>query len=364
VFAATNGYRLSLFVVVALSSVATLIGGTSVPAATIPQPWIDTADRDAVVAAWNVEQRRTTPDMDWTGAVEGCQPGSASVDLALATIARVNYYRAMAGVPANVTLSASYSDRAQHGALAMSATGRLSHEPDESFRCLDDTAREAAANSNLYLGRTGPHAIDGYIEDPGDRNIDVGHRNTILHPPTQQMGVGHVAGDAERHGSNLLWVFDEHVFDPNPELREPNGFVAWPPRGYVPAEIVHPRWSFGMAGADFTDAQVFMTVGDEPVPLTVVTRHSLQDYVPLPIIVWEPEPSHRPVLIGASDDGPASDLTATVTVSDVAIDGQLQSFTYNVILLGEDSLEAPVAVRAAAQTALRLANQAPLPLAD
>ena len=166
----------------------------------------------------------------------------------------------MAGVPTGVTLNPEYSARAQQGALSMSATGKLSHTPDSSFECLNDTARQAAANSNLYLGRTGPRAIDGYIEDPGERNRDVGHRNTILHPPTTEIGVGHVAGNDDSYPANALWVFDDQVFEDNPPLREDNGFVAWPPRGFVPQDLIHPRWSFGLADANFDNATVTMTL--------------------------------------------------------------------------------------------------------
>ncbi|MEL6982707.1 MAG: CAP domain-containing protein, partial [Actinomycetota bacterium] len=204
-------------------TVVSLLGGSQQPAGTMVEPWIDTSNRDAVAVAWSLEQRRAAPSMAWTGSYDTCEAGDSARDLALATVARVNYYRAMAGVPASVRLNDQFSDKAQHAALTMSATGELSHAPDDSFTCLDPTAREGAANSNLYLGRIGPAAIDGYIEDPGERNRDVGHRNTILHPPTTEMGVGHVAGGEGRYAANALWVFDDDVFADNPPVREPEG---------------------------------------------------------------------------------------------------------------------------------------------
>ncbi len=308
--------------------------GAAVPAGTIVEPWIDTSNREAVAVAWAVERERSVPTMDWTGSYEGCVAGDASRELALATVARVNFYRAMAGVPASVRLNDDYSAKAQHAALTMSATGRLSHAPDETFTCLDGTGREAAANSNLYLGRIGPAAIDGYIEDPGARNRDVGHRNTILHPPTAEMGVGHVAGREGSYPANALWVFDQEVFAANPSLREPEGFVAWPPRGHVPVELVHPRWSLGLAGADFDQATVSMTAGGRPIELEVVTRHSLTGYVPSPIIVWEPR-SDRP---GPLTGGPwpsdrSEDIEVEVVVDGVVVDGATRRFTYPVTVM-------------------------------
>ncbi len=333
-----------LFFAIALLS---LLGGSQTPAGTVVEPWIDTSNRDAVAVAWAVEQDRSAPSMDWTGSYDACAAGSASRDLALATVARVNYYRAMAGVPASVRLNDEYSAKAQHTALTMSATGQLSHAPDDTFTCLDPPAREGAANSNLYLGRTGPAAIDGYIEDPGERNRDVGHRNTILHPPTTEMGVGHVAGGDGLYAANALWVFDGAVFADNPEVREADGFVAWPPRGYVPSELVHPRWSFGLAGADFDDATVTMTLpgsdAGEPVELEVVTRHSLPGYVPSPIIVWEPDPADPstplPLTGGSWPDGRVRDLTVQVVVDGVSIDGVAHRFDYEVSLVAPSEPE-------------------------
>lgn len=319
------------------------------------EPWIDTSNRDAVAIAFASEYSFDTPSMDWSGNYEGCEPGQASQRLASATVRRVNFYRAMAGVPARVTLNPEYSAKAQHAALSMSATGRLSHTPDETFSCLSSTAAEAAANSNLYLGRTGPQAIDGYIEDPGDRNRDVGHRNTILHPPTTEIGVGHVEGSASAYPANALWVFDDGVFAENPPMREADSFVAWPPRGFVPPELIYPRWSFGLLNADFENASVSMSVDGREIPIEIVARLSLQGYVPSPIIVWEPVAGPGPVDLvfkpgGAEteaaqedqdehfelvDPDAAYDTTYDIVVSGVVVDGVEASFTYSVIAMGD-----------------------------
>ena len=347
------------------AAAVSFVGGSPDQAGTVVEPWIDTSNRDAVTIAYAEEFARPIPEMEWSGAYDGCDAGSSSEELAKATVRRVNFYRAMAGVPTGVTLNTEYSASAQHGALSMSATGKLSHTPDESFSCLTETAKQAAANSNLYLGRTGPLAIDGYIEDPGERNRDGGHRNTILHPPTTEIGVGHVAGNDDSYPANALWVFDDHVFDENPPLREEGGFVAWPPRGYIPPELVHPRWSFGLAGANFDNATVSMTIaGEEPsqtetaaddrtIDLTVVARLSQQGYVPAPIIVWEPEAGSGSVdtesVTGETDDGEASvdgvgnnivrlsapdDISYDIVVAGVVVDGAEVSFSYTVTVLG------------------------------
>lgn len=253
-------------------------------------PWFDTGDGQTVVNAFEDLKRMEDPDLEWTGSVDTCDAGNSSAANRDASIRAINFYRAMAGVSALVTEDEWNSQKAQEAALMMSVTGRLSHYPDESFGCYSKTGVEAAGNSNMYLGRTGPYAIHGYIEDPGKYNKDAGHRNIILHPPTERMGIGQVAGDGGRYPGNALWVFDGHEFDRQP-VREPEGFVAWPPRGYIPEELAFYRWSFGGEGMDFENATITMTdENGRRIPLEILTELSpLEGYVPNPIIVWEPD---------------------------------------------------------------------------
>lgn len=260
--------------------------------------WLDTNDRAAVLAGYHSEFDAPPPVLAWDGDHERCEGGASSPDHRRATLDRVNFYRAMAGVPAVITEDPAFTAKAQAAALMMSVEGALTHHPTDAFDCFSVAGQQAAANSNLHLGRTGPAAIDGYIEDPGPKNTDVGHRNTVLHPPTRTMGIGDVAASADGHAANALWVFDDRVFNETsladrPGVREPERFVAWPPRGFVPAELVFPRWSFTLAGADFSEADVTLyrplaPATERRVPLAVVDRVGAEGHVPLPTIVWEP----------------------------------------------------------------------------
>ena len=309
--------RLSSTVAAALVSLLVLTSfvDDDTPAAfdqTTLSPWLDTSDREAVTAAYRAMFARPVPELDWTGGLDGCRPGDSSADLRTETLLRIGFYRAMAGVPSEIVEDAEMSRRAQAAALMMSAEGELTHHPDLDFACYSADGGRAAANSNLYLGRTGPSAIDGYIEDPGLRNIDVGHRSTILHPPTRNMGIGHVAGADGRYPANALWVFDEDVFSDDYRTREADRFVAWPPRGFIPEPIVYPRWSFAVNEADFDRAEVTMTVDGRPVDLEVVARISKNGEIPSSIIVWEPD-------LSEFDE---NEVTYHVTVSNVGATGR------------------------------------------
>ncbi len=287
--------------------------------------WVDTSDREAVIALVESWDDTTPASLDWTGDHDQCEAGESSQLLREQTIDRVNFYRALAGVPALVAENSEFSDKAQFGALTMSAQGELSHEPTPDFECLDELGVEAAANSNLYLGRTGPEAIDGYIEDPGETNNVVGHRLTVLHPPTRQMGVGHSSASGDRFASNVLWVFDDNVFADWGTIRETEDFVAWPARGYITEELVYPRWSFSQDDSRFANATVEMTVNGQPIPLTVVARTSDTQQVPPPVIVWEPQIDFES-LSGVDTD-------FEVTVSGVETANGVESFSYTVTVI-------------------------------
>jgi hypothetical protein len=163
----------------------------------------------------------------------------------------------------------------------MSAQGDISHEPTSDWACYTPTAAEAAANSNLALGLAGPVAIRAYIEDFGDNNEAVGHRRWILYPPQTTMGTGSVPGRGE---ANCLWILDRSTWvapDNEPE------WLAWPPAGFVPHELVYSRWSFSMADADFSEATVSMSQGGDALALNVLPLDARR--IADNTLVWEPE---------------------------------------------------------------------------
>jgi hypothetical protein len=229
----------------------------------------------------------------------------------------------MAGVPAKVTLNDEYSTKAQAAALMMSVNRQLSHDPPASWQCYSDAGHEGAGNSNLYLGVYGWNAITGYMRDPGSGNYFVGHRRWILYPQTQQMGTGDIPPVTGYSPANALWVFDSNMWGPRPATRDE--FVAWPPRGYVPYQVVFARWSFAYPGADFSSATVTMSSGGSSVPLVqsaVVNGYGENTLVWIPLGLND----------GAPWPKPANDTTYTVNVQNVTIGGQSRSFTYDVIV--------------------------------
>lgn len=222
-------------------------------------------NREAVRTFYNaVYGHRANVPAEWNGSVSNCVEGSTSQAYQEAVLTRLNFYRALAGVPANVSFNPEYSLRAQAAALIMSANDEISHFPVEGWLCFTPLGEEGAANSNLALGSSGVDAIESYIIDSGP-NYRVGHRRWVIYPKTQVMGIGDIAppDGSEEQRANSLWVFDDHFTDPRPPTRE--SFVAWPPPGYVPNRLVFPRWSFQISLADFSQAVVTVTSNGTPV---------------------------------------------------------------------------------------------------
>jgi len=310
-------------------------------------PWINTSDRQVSLDYYHqVYLASEDVDSAWIGNHASCNAGETAQSFRDAIELRINYFRAMAGVPAVVQLSDEYNAKAQQSALMMSVNDQLSHEPPTSWQCYSAEGAQAAGCSNLYLGVFGPSAISGYIYDPGSNNTAVGHRRWILYPQTESMGSGDIPQTTGYRPSNALWVFDENMGKPRPQTREP--FVAWPPPGYVPYQVVFRRWSISYDDADFSEATVTMTSGGQTISLAL---QQVVIGIGENTLVWEPD-----LTFGTP---PANDTAYNVTVDNVIIDDAAQQFTYQVIVFDPGGLsKAPPVMQT------ELLGEPPVPSAD
>jgi len=286
--------------------------------------WLDTWDREAVIRSYRMEFDRREPKIGFTGDVDECDAGTTSQAFRDSVVQRMNWYRRMAGVLA-VTEQAEFSVAAQHAALMMSAQGYLSHYPGSDWRCYSDTGARGASSSNLGLGRSGVWGIDSYMRDSGSRNLAVGHRRWILTPRLQRIGVGNVPYSPPHSRANALYVLGLGDRD---DVREPRGFIAWPPSGYIPAETVWGRWSFQLPEADFREATVTVMDDDGPVPTQVIDRAPGHGTA---AVVWAVRGDTRSLPFPRPSDG---DDCYTVTIREVRINGETQlPFRYATCLV-------------------------------
>lgn len=288
-----------------------------------PANTVNLLDRQAALDFYQNVYLTSSGTANWTGSQAGCNPGTTDANYRLAILQRINYFRAMAGVPASVIFSEESNRLAQAAALMMSANNSLSHSPPTNWLCYSADGAAGAGSSNLARGVSGWDAISLYMKDSGANNSFVGHRRWILYPQTSVMGTGDVPGGGGYSYTNALRVFDSHTWDPRPATRDE--YVAWPPPGYVPYPIVFARWSFSFDNADFSSATVEMNSGGSAWPVSLVAP---VDGYGENTLVWIPN--------GMSDFAswpkPGSDTTITVSVQDVVINSVKRDFTYQVIV--------------------------------
>lgn len=275
-------------------------------------PALDTQDRWAVVDLffdYYLPSEGTAHG--WTGNVASCVAGDVNASYNAATLQRINYYRAMAGLPGDVVLDATKNAKCQDAALMMSANGALSHDPPPTWTCYTSDGDQAAGSSNLAAGfASGWSAIDGYMADWNQP--EVGHRRWLLYPRLASSGLGATFGGT--WNGYAMWVIGDWGTRPaSPE------WVAWPPAGFVPYQVVYDLWSFTMSGGDFSNASVTVTRDGSPV-------HS-NEFVLTPGY-------GDPGLSWSVDEFPSSpppvDRVYTVTVSNVLVGGTPQQFVYQV----------------------------------
>jgi len=297
---------------------------------------VNTQNREEVRNFFNtVYQASENVPMGWTGNIDQCIPGTTSQEYRDAIVLRINFFRAMAGVPADITFNDEFSRKAQQAALIMAANGQIDHHPSSSWTCYTEEGAEAAKTSNLSIGRAGPQAIFGQMQDEGANNTRVGHRRWILYPLTTKMGTGDVdGGESWKTLTNSLWVQDDDRRASRPSTRDE--FVSWPPNGFVSYQLAFPRWSFSYPKADFSGATVSMEQQSEIISLQIVHRNeSGNSYVGDNTLVWEPEISFSTT--------PTTDISYSVTVNNVLIDGISRNFNYKVTVInpsvfGTDSI--------------------------
>ncbi len=313
----------------------------SAPAA-VPSTWYDISTRSAAQAAYFNDYVPTTAvPLGFTGNVTTGQAGDTSAAYKTAMIQRFNFFRAMAGVPGNVTLNSTLNSRAQQGALMMAANGAITHTPPTNWKYWTQTGSDALSSSNVCQGFiSDPGCVEQFIADQGSNNAAVGHRRWMFYTRLKQIGTGDVP-----YAGNL-WNAT-YVIDRNSEgywlgasTPTRDGFVAWPPKGYVPYQLNFPRWSFslpGYPGPDFSAAVVKVTKNNvtTTVPLEPLSNNATQwgeSFAGDNTIVFNPD-NRSTTSSSYVPTAPASDTTYRVSVENVRINGATQPpYVYDVIV--------------------------------
>jgi hypothetical protein len=258
-----------------------------------------------------------------TADQSGCTPGHNSNAFQQAELRRINWFRAMAGMPASIYLDPVDNWGSQQMAILQSANNVLDHNPTNTYDCYNTFAAHYAGGDQA-LGADGAEATALFIWDYGAKNNDVGHRRWILYPPEIVMGVGDVASQGADAAANLTYVFDPASFGARPATRQP--YVSWPPEGFVPIQVVYPYWSFGLSNADLSAATITMT--SNGVPVTKVIQ-PYQTGFGENTLVWVPMGLDA-TTGGTSFPFNGQDTAYSVTVNNINFGGATIEYSYNV----------------------------------
>ncbi len=282
----------------------------------------------------------------WNGSIASCNPGSVTPDFLAAALSRINYFRTMAGEPGvtfNGTDAGTSADpnnaEAQAAALMESANNFLQHNPPPApaTACGTTQAIAGSSHSNLFEGISGPDTADGWVADkvdPTQTSCPVnfphcwaqGHRRNMLDPSINLMGYGAVPVTPGFQASAAQLVLTTPL-PQRPPVR--SGFVAWPPAGFTPYQLVYPRWSFSLPNADFSHAAVSISLNGSAVPVTIRCLDPTTDTADCgqfgePYISWtlnsQPDGSTYPE--------PTADQPYMVNVNNVLVNGTPQNFSY------------------------------------
>jgi hypothetical protein len=363
---------------------------------------VDTAVRNDVVSFWHGVYQASEGYQNrigWTGNYTAPAPsyngqGTTSAAFVADVARRVNFYRAMCGVPATVLFNTgstvvidptdtyrtttnpalaaatTKAAAAQQGAYMTSRTagasdtGSPTGKPFAGFShtpvaadCVAWTTAAWNANyhGNIGLGFYGPGAVDAYILENvaglSEWNSSVGHRRWLLYPPATNLATGDTPGSFDST-TNVYWRSSNvmYVHQSTAEMVvPPNRFVTYPPAGFFPAPLNAARfWSLSYPGAGFAAATVTMTTaGGAAVPVTVASRSGAFGN---PAIVWNVSAT------AAALTSVTADTTFNVTVAGITGAGVPSSYSYSVTLINPNLITSDQALHGA--TSLAVGTQA------
>lgn len=321
---------------------------------------VNRSNRDDVVAFWHAVYQASEgyqKRVGWTGTFPNT-PGTTSAAFLGDVERRINYFRAMTGVPANARVNSGSrvvikgTDRFQPAANVTKSTASqsaammiaasynskigtisgMTHDPEPSVPQWSPAAWNAAANGNIAFGTYGPGSVSEYAVEEllsntvtSEWNSLVGHRRWLLVTDATDFATGDFPGEsAFRPPSNVLYVVQR-----NEEVMPPAEypFVSYPPKGFFPVSLNGRFWSLSRKGADFSAATVQMTdASGAKVPIIAVRKDSSFGE---PAIVWQ---------IGgaAAARSATTDRTYRVSVQGIQGAGIPTGYQYDVTLINPD----------------------------
>ncbi len=252
-------------------------------------PAINTLDKSEVT---NMYRTYFCPadytDPEWNGRVVTGDAGTINPQYIEATINRLNFMRALAGLPGDITPDSNLSSQAQRIALM------LAESPSQGPTMLHDPLR--GGTDTITDNRAGkyffPEAVDlmkqgttsyrggaaetlyasivsddnGAVFFAGDNHVYPFKRKILLSPQLSSAGVGTVQPTSwiiNENGRSSTRSFDGATgaitTRSNTSTTTSENPILWPPAGNIPYVFIDENWSATIPGADMRGASVTVT---------------------------------------------------------------------------------------------------------
>lgn len=152
------------------------------------------------------------------------------------TAKRVNFFRQIVGlneIPQST--NTELLNQTNQACLIMDKNSIFDHDlNNKSLKCWNEAGKTGAENSNIYVtsgSACSTDSIPSYIDDSSTSSL--GHRRWILNPPLSEV----VSGVGEKHSALLIKGMPQ-------KSSVISKFLAYPPPGPVPSDIIYSNWSF------------------------------------------------------------------------------------------------------------------------
>ena len=193
-----------------------------------PEPFRSRSEAE-ICGRWRQDRRSVSPEWEPTpGSSDPCDSGTLRQEAHDNAILRTNLYRWLSGLEP-VAEEPSQREATQACAVVMRALGRLDHFPPADTPCYTPAGAQGAGSSNIAYGTSLADSVDLYVADNGVPSL--GHRRWVLNPRAQVTAFG------LKPTFSCMYSFS----DGRPSAVT---FVAYPPPGYVPAQLARGVWSF------------------------------------------------------------------------------------------------------------------------
>lgn len=265
---------------------------------------------------------------NWNGNIKECQAGSLSKDIIKKAEKRINYFRKLAGI-SPIKLIDTLNIKAQQLALIASANKTINEIPNKSFKCYEKNIENVASLScigNINFEESKLSMLSQFLEEDGDNNIFCAHRRLMLFSDASEMGYG------ATNNTEVLYFsrYGKPLAKSTPE------YIAYPSKGYFPAPLIFPKWSFAVSGTNVNYAYTTVVMKDEKGGIIKTSPYNVKNKIFDQTFVWE---ATGMFAVDEITDGKITlkqrgytNQKIKVEINKVIVNGQMKNYEYEVYI--------------------------------